>query len=254
MKALATTLAGLLLVGGIVKTPCQADDKPTQTGTIRGKVKYTGPKPAQPPVDPNGVQCVPGAPRVPILKERWVWGNNDTLQNVLVYVSKGVKAGDYKPPIEPVVLDQIKCVYTPHVIAIQKGQKVQFVNSDATLHNVFGIPRNNKNPPFNFAMPVKGQKTDKRFDGAEIGMRVSCNVHPWMFAYIHVVEHPYFDITRKPGTFEIKGLPPGEYELSVWHEFKRFAADKETIKVRVEAGKTAEVDFMYRPKKREAEK
>jgi hypothetical protein len=76
---------------------------------------------------------------------------------------------------------------------------------------------------------------------------VKCDVHPWMNAYIHVLDHPYFAVTQQDGTFEIKGLPPGDYEVSVWHEFPKFTPDKASVPVKVEAGKAAEVTFTYAP-------
>ncbi len=187
---------------------------------------------------------LPGPP-----DERVLFGNNQTLQNVLVHITDGLAEDrDKAPPKEPVVLRQIHCQYVPHITVVQTNQALHITNEDETLHNLFAVPRSN--PAFGDGMPVKGQFLVKRYPNPEIGLRVSCSVHLWMLAYIHILDHPYHDVTGESGTFEITNVPPGEYELSVWHEFKRFKPDQETIKVRVEAGKATKAAFTYRVKPR----
>jgi hypothetical protein len=100
-----------------------------------------------------------------------------------------------------------------------------------------------ENPGFNLGMPVKDQKIEKVFNKPEFKMNFRCFMHPWMSAYVHVLDHPFFAVTREDGTFTIKGLPPGEYEISTLHEASRFAAAPLTVKV--EAGKTHEAKFTF---------
>lgn len=226
--------------------------KPPSTGTVRGVVKYVGKQPPRRPLRVGGAQfCAQVRAGKPVLAKLWMFGENDTLQNVLVWVSSGIDAKQYKPPTKPLEIDQRGCEYLPHVAACVAGQPVKIWNNDATLHNVQGIAK--LNPSWNDGMPLKGMFLDKKLSKPELGIMLKCSVHPWMTAYLHVLPHSFFAITGEPGTFEITGLPPGEYELSVWHEFKRFVADKPTIKVRVEAGKTSEATFTYRVKKKESD-
>jgi hypothetical protein len=160
-------------------------------------------------------------------------------------VSKGLEGRKFEPPKQPVVLDQTNCAYTPHVIGIMVGQPLEIHNSDATLHNVMSQPLNNKG--FNDGMPGVGKLT-KVFDKPEFSVALRCFMHPWMLGYVHVLDHPFYAVTGPDGSFEIKGLPPGEYEVSVRHEYSRFAPDKPTQMVKVGENDTQKLEFIYRLK------
>jgi len=220
-------------------------------GSIKGTVKFAGKQKKQgvdkrTKADPI---CHAAHADKPLLKETYVFGENDTLQNVFVYVSKGLKKGaTFGPPITKAVMDQSGCQYVPHVAGVVVGESLQIHNNDQTVHNVKVTSKNNGKG--NNQMGVGAAPISKKFKRAEIGVHFKCDVHPWMGAYLHVMDHPYFAVTQKNGTFEIKGLPPGEYELTVWHELKAFKPDKPTATVTVEEGKAAEVTFTYAPKKR----
>ena len=71
-------------------------------------------------------------------------------------------------------------------------------------------------------MPVKGGTRKMVFKEPEMKMNMKCFMHPWMSGYVHVLEHPFFAVTGEDGTFTIKGLPPGEYEVACLHEASRF--------------------------------
>ena len=83
---------------------------------------------------------------------------------------------------------------------------------------------------------------EQTFAREEVMIPVKCNVHPWMKSYIGVVKHPFFAITGKEGTFEIKGLPPGEYTIEAFHE----KLGRMTQKVTVGAKETKTVDFTFK--------
>jgi plastocyanin len=236
-------------------TPNVGGVKAQGTGTVTGIVRFKGEKPEAKPIAEvagNGYckQCYPDAlPR----HDDFVFGKNgadDTLVNVLVYVSKGLEDKTFDVPREPVLLDQSGCMYAPHVVAVMVGQTLEIRNSDATLHNVMSTPRNNA--PFNFGMPGKDQVIKKVFKQPELKMNLRCFMHPWMSSYVHVLEHPFFAVTQADGTFTIQGLPPGEYEISVLHEAARFEATPTTVAVTVGAGETRTIEFGYR--QREAKK
>jgi plastocyanin len=134
-------------------------------------------------------------------------------------------------------------MYTPHVVAVMVGQTLAIKNSDATMHNVMATPE--ENSPFNFGMPAKDQVINKVFKHPELRMKVKCFMHPWMVGYVHVLDNPFFAVTGEDGSFTIKGLPPGEYELTVLHESSALQAEPETAKLKVTAGGTQKVAFTY---------
>jgi hypothetical protein len=196
--------------------------------------------------------CAAGHKDTKPLEEKYVFGDDHTLQNVFVWVSKGPAVDgnkQYKPQGKPEI-DQIGCTYVPHVLGVMVNQNVTFKNGDATLHNVKLDSKTNT--PYNATMSTKGVTDERKFTKAEMAMPLKCDVHSWMNAYIHVMPHPFFAVTQQDGTFEIKGLPPGEYELSTWQEFKPFQPDKQTYKVKVEADKPAEVTITYAPPAKKA--
>jgi hypothetical protein len=234
-------------VGGL------ADAK--DAGTISGVVLFKGEKPEPKPIAEvagNAFCKEHHKDKLPV-KETFVFGKNgdkDTVQNVLVYVSKGLEGKEFEPPKNQIVLDQVGCMYTPHVVAVMAGQPLEVRNSDATLHNVMSTPRDNA--PFNFGMSVKGETRKTEFKFPELKMNTKCFMHPWMSGYIHVLEHPFFAVTGEDGTFTIKGLPPGEYEVTVLHEASLLAPTPATATVTVAAGETKkDVDFTYEVKKEE---
>ncbi len=164
--------------------------------------------------------------------------NNATLGNVLVYLKEGV-SGSYSAPSTPVVLNQAGCMYKPHVAGIRVNQPLQIVNSDSTLHNINAKPTANR--PFNVAQPVQGMKTDKTFTKPEVMVKFKCNVHPWMNAYLGVLEHPFFAVTGEDGSFTIAGVPDGTYVLEAWHE----VYGAKTQNVTVSGGRVSPVEFTF---------
>jgi plastocyanin len=136
------------------------------------------------------------------------------LADVLVYVKSGA-SGSYTAPAESVTMDQKGCNYEPHVLAVQAGQPIKIRNSDDTLHNIH--PRPTVNTEFNIGQPRQGMESTKTFDKAELKIPVGCDVHPWMRSYIHVLSNPFFAVTGADGSFEIKGLPAGDYEIEALH-------------------------------------
>lgn len=161
------------------------------------------------------------------------------LADVLVYVKSGL-SGTYPPPSEPVLLDQHGCDYSPHMVAMVVGQQLKIRNSDETLHNIH--PRPQANTEFNVGQPRKGMESLKTLDKAEMLIPVGCDVHPWMRAFISVLPNPFFVVTGEDGTFEIKGLPAGEYEIEAAHgKLKTVSA-----KVAVKDGEAAKLNLTFK--------
>jgi hypothetical protein len=102
------------------------------------------------------------------------------------------------------------------VQGILVDQKLEIVNGDDTLHNVRALAE--KNRPFNIGQPPATAPRIKTFTTVEPRLKFKCDVHPWMFAYLFVMEHPYFGVSASDGTFTLPTLPPGTYTLVAWHE------------------------------------
>jgi len=134
------------------------------------------------------------------------------LRNVIVYVKDG-------PPVDvpssAVVMDQVHCRFSPHVVAVRTGQVLRFHSGDAVPHNVRGQCQANE--PFNFMMASAGQSQDQTFSKPEF-VQVHCDVHPWMNGYVGVFDHPLFAVSGDGGESRIEHLPPGNYTLAAWHE------------------------------------
>lgn len=113
-----------------------------------------------------------------------------------------------------VLVDQVGCRYTPHVIAVPLGTRVYFRNSDPTAHNV-RVEGSDEAVLMNVAQAQAGDVDT--FLVERVGpMSVGCDYHPWMNAYVFGVDNPYYAVTGPDGRFEIDGIPPGEYELRMW--------------------------------------
>ena len=129
------------------------------TGKITGSVKFTGAKPANKKISMGADAYCKGAHTTAVFAEEVVVNANSTLKNVYVYVKSGLEGKSFGNASGSVLLNQVGCVYTPHVIAVQTNQDVVIKNSDNVLHNVNARPKNNKG--FNVGQPVKGMETKK---------------------------------------------------------------------------------------------
>jgi uncharacterized membrane protein/plastocyanin len=158
------------------------------------------------------------------------------LQNVVVSV-KNVSGNFGQAPTEEVILDQKGCMYSPRVAAARVGQKVTFINSDPIFHNVRSVT--NVNEKFNVAMPKKNQRETKVFEKPEMFLQAKCSVHPWMGAYVAVMDHPFYAISNEKGEFSLPKLPAGTYEIEAWHE----VFGTQTQKIEVKDGATIAFTF-----------
>jgi len=152
----------------------------------------------------------------------------------LVYV--GQVNGEYPPPKDNLHMSQKGMVFEPHILPVVRGATVDFTNDDTVAHNVFS-PAGSKTT-FNLGLYGVGVKRSQTFNTlGEIPLL--CNVHPDMSAFVVVLQNPYFVLTGNDGAFEIKNVPPGSYELKVWHEKLKEASQQVTVT----AGQTTTVEF-----------
>jgi hypothetical protein len=164
----------------------------------------------------------------PTTTRHYVVGPNGELADVFVYVKEGA------PPAPPFpgapLLEQIGCTYQPYILGVQTGQVFQVRNSDALLHSMHIITRVAGNRERTVGMPLKGMKTDLSFAKSELFIQLKCDVHPWEFAYVCVLDHRWFAVTDRKGNFSLPpGLPPGTYTVAAIHR----RAGEQTRKVAV---------------------
>jgi hypothetical protein len=146
-------------------------------------------------------------------------GANNGLGDVIVKI-KGISAKSTGESAEPLVLDQKGCEYIPYVCAAQTGQKIIIKTSDPVLHNVHVDPNPdgpNASKAKNIAQAPGGAPITVSFSAAEDFLKIRCDVHPWMFSYVTVVDSPYYAVTDANGKFKIGNVPPGKYTVEAIH-------------------------------------
>lgn len=188
-----------------------------QTFTLSGTVRVEGAVPKPKPNkllagDPPCAACHPETPP----KDDLVVGAGGGVRWAFVQIKKGLEGRKFEPPAEAKLVDQVGCIYAPHVIGVMTGQVLNFRNSDKVMHNVNGTAAF-ANKGFNFAQ-LPGGVNGVTFANPEVMIRIACNVHPFMAMQVGVVDHPFYAVTDAEGKFEIKNLPPGNYTVEVWHE------------------------------------
>lgn len=175
-----------------------------------------GKRPSRKPIDmgedPACTQAHHGKP----YDESLLVSPNGSLANAFIYIEKGLEGKRFEVPTNPVIIDQKGCWFRPRVLGIQSGQVLQVINSDPVTHNIHPLAQINRD--WNHSQGPGDAPLSRKFLKPEVMIRVKCNIHSWMHAFIGVLDHPYFDVSKDDGHFEIKNLPPGTYTLAVWQE------------------------------------
>lgn len=244
----------ILLIGSaLFFTAC---NRPSQSETQAPKQA-----PHLPPIDPatvatiSGVVNFEGTPPAPqhidMSADPSCNGNNTVtsavvtkghLANVVVYVKDGLNGRKFDPLQDVVIIGQKNCAYEPHVAAVMAGQPVEFLDDDATMHNIHPMPKHNKE--WNQAQQANGGTIKRSFENPELMMPIKCNQHPWMKMYLSVFDNPFFAVTGKDGSFTLKGLPPGTYTIAAVHE--KYGEQDRTITVGPKDDKQG-VTFDFQP-------
>jgi len=210
------------------------------SASISGKITFDGTPPKRKKITTDAdPKCAEMHADSPLLSEEVVVNPNGTLKNVFVYVKTGLEGKTYDVPKEPVTINQTGCHYEPHVFGIMAKQELDILNSDDTLHNIHAMPT--KSTEFNVGEPNKGMIVKRKFANPEVMVHFKCDVHPWMSAYVGVMDNPFYSVTGDDGTFSLKGLPAGEYTVAAWHE----KYGEQVQKIKVGDGEAKTVDFKF---------
>ncbi len=135
----------------------------------------------------------------------------------VVYVD-AISGKTFPAPTQHPVMDQKGLMFQPHVLVVQQGTTVDFLNSDKVAHNVFWISiAGNKKLGHNLGTWPQGEKRSFKFDDPG-AVPLLCNVHPEMSGYIVVAPTPYFATSDKSGNYKIENVPDGSYTVTAWHE------------------------------------
>jgi plastocyanin len=202
-------------------------------GKVTGSVTLAGAPAARPqvPVQKNREVC-----GETVADDRLVVGPGGEVRDAVVTV-EGAQGGAKPQRDTTHVLDNHACRFVPHVQTAEVGQWLELRNGDPTLHNADA--RIGEETIFNVALPHDHQA---RKPLARAGLvAITCDVHPWMSAFVMVADHPYHTVTNASGTYEIRDLPAGTYRIRVWHE-ELGTQERSLI---IEPGQAAKIDFSY---------
>ena len=207
-------------------------------GNITGKVTLSGTPPPEKEIAPlkDDATCGKLTTGTPMTKF-FVVGANKELADVVVVV-KGLEGKSTGASAAPAVVDQKGCEYVPQILAVQTGQKISVKNSDPVMHNVHSTPAVAGNTEENKGQMAGAADLNFSFAKPENFLRFKCDVHPWMFSWVTVVDHPYFAVTSKDGSFTIKDVPPGKYKVVALHRKGAPTGVEKEVEVTADGAKT----------------
>ena len=204
-------------------------------GSIVGFVRFDGKPPAPATLKTTGRDAICHKETIP--DESLVVSKAGRIRWAVVSIKK-IKTGKGFSSQSTPTLNQEGCRFLPHVLLARTRQPLTVLNNDGILHNVHVYARRNRSS--NVAMGSLVKSMELTFRRPET-VRVECDVHPWMRAFIVVAAHPYYAVTGADGAFALKDVPPGTYKLQVWHE----TLGKLERQVTVKAKATADVEFVF---------
>lgn len=180
-------------------------------GTIKGTVRLKGTAMEQKKLSVTIDQYVCGKEKD---AEDLVLSPDKGIRNAVVFLQTPPPGAKWEAPVSPVKMDQKQCAFLPRVVVTPVGGTVEFLSSDPLLHNLHSFSK--ANPSFNRTQP-KARTISIVFKAPEI-IRVDCDLHSWMRAWVVVAEHPFYAVTGDRGEFVLDNVPPGKHTLQIWQE------------------------------------
>ena len=193
-----------------------------EAGTIKGTVRLkSGPVPQN---------------KLPITIDQYVCGKETDAEDLVVSPDRGIRnavvslqtpppGAKWETTASLAKIDQKHCVFVSRVIVTPVSRTVDFLSSDPLLHNLHSFCQ--ANPSFNRAQP-KGRTISVAFNAPEF-IRIDCDLHSWMRAWIVVAEHPYYAVTGDRGEFVLENVPPGKHAIRIWQEHLRSVTQEVTV-------------------------
>jgi plastocyanin len=224
-SCLAVAVALVAVQALVLSEPQGRVDGPRPLGAIRGRVDIRRIVPA--PERRPGVADLgtPGVREMP-----------DTRRAVVYLETAPAAALEAREPGRA-RMDQRNETFMPHVLAVDAGTLVDFPNNDSTYHNVFSLSKPKR---FDLGRYARGRSKSVRFDRPGI-VRVFCDIHSHMSAFVLVFSHPFYSTTEADGRYRIDNIPPGTYTVSAWHDGA--ARDTRTVTVPPPGG-AVDLDFL----------
>ncbi len=203
-------------------------------GTIKGTVTYAGDVPVRKIIPTKDQEVCGGMREVPQV----LVGAANGVADAVVYLKVVSKGKRWDKPKKTPTLNNHNCNFEPHVQVIPEGMDVSILNSDPVLHNTHGFLI--KATVFNVAMPKQGMRVERPLKKPGI-VRVECDAHGWMLAWIYVADNPYYAMTGKDGAFTIASVPPGDYTLVIWQEYTGATEIPVTVRPKEATSVTVEI-------------
>jgi plastocyanin len=203
-------------------------------GTLQGTVRFTGAAVEQKKLPVTVDQSVCGKEKD---AEDVVLSPQKGIRNVVVSLQSPPPGAKWPVSLPMVQMDQQQCMFAPRVVVVPVGGTVEFLNTDRLLHNLHSDSTGN--PTFNRTQP-RGRTIPIVFTKPEI-IRLACDLHPWMRAWVVVAEHPFYAVTNDQGEFRLDNVPLGQYTLQLWQE--SLGTVTKDVTVRDEASTTVTVEM-----------